>query len=103
MPAVARVGDSVTGTCKADSKHGSVTGTIVTGSPDTFEQNIPISRIGDTVTFSCGHSAQIVSGSPNVFVNDIPVARVGDNVDGDVSGVIITGSDKFFVNDNSVL
>jgi len=97
MPWVARIGDSVEGFCNNDNTHGNVSGVISSGSPDTFNDNIPIARIGDTVSFSCGHTGVISSGSSIVFINDIPVARIGDSVSGDVSGTIISGSSNFNV------
>lgn len=97
MPAAARVTDTVQGTCVANNNHGSVTGVIVTGSNDTFDHDLPIARIGDQVNFSCGHTGYIITGSSIVFVNDIPIARVGDQVSGDVTGTIVSGSPKLFI------
>jgi uncharacterized Zn-binding protein involved in type VI secretion len=97
MPAAARVTDSVTGTCNADTNHGSVTGTIVTGSNDVYDQYLPLARIGDLVNFSCGHTGYIVTGSSLVFNNNKAVARIGDQVDGDVTGTIVSGSPKLFI------
>lgn len=97
MPAVARVTDSAQGICNADNKHGNVTGTIISGSPDTNDESLPVARIGDIVSFSCGHTGTIVSGSSIVYVNNSPIARIGDQVSGDVTGTIVSGSPRFFV------
>ena len=38
---------------------------LVSGSPNVFAENIPVSRIGDSA--SCGHN--VATGQQNVFVN----------------------------------
>lgn len=84
MPAVARVGDAVTG------------GVIIEGSPDVFVNGKAIARQGDRTT-----TGYIIGGSSTVFANGIPVARVGDPVratvdDQEVIGVILEGSPDVF-------
>lgn len=107
MSAIARIGDSVSGTCFQPG-HGnfnppqSTTGTITGGSSDTLN-NSGVARNGDSVALNCidtrtglptGHTTTITSGSSTVKVNSIEAARVGDSVGNgsDFSGSINSGS-----------
>ncbi len=67
MPAVARLGDP--------GSHG---GSIVTASPDTDCDGIPVARLGDTYACPIHGPNPIVEGSPTTDVNSRNVARVGD-------------------------
>ena len=98
MPAVARIGDSIT------TGHGCDGTTTLTGpSSDVFANNIGIERQGDPTVVhrltghgcSVSHSASINVGSSNVFVNDKPIARIGDSAD---AGSITSGSPTVFAN-----
>jgi len=66
--------------------------TIIQGSPNVFVNELPIARLGDSVT---SLSVKIVAGSPTVFANNLPVARIGDPTAIDN---IITGSENVFSN-----
>ena len=57
-----RVGDAWAVHCCGIPCHG---GSQSTGSPDVFVNNLPVARIGDSV--SCGSSNS--TGSPDVIVN----------------------------------
>jgi len=69
MPKVARIGDT--------HSHG---GTIITGSPDHFDQGKAVARIGDSAICVAHGTVTIVSGSGTTKVNGIPVARIGDSL-----------------------
>lgn len=87
---VARVSDRTIGYCDAcDSEMG---GSVVTGSPDTYVNNLPVAREGDLVLGDCGHEAYIVTYSHRINVNGLGLARKGDFADGTYSCHIITGS-----------
>lgn len=67
---VIRVGDSTT--------HG---GKVLTGSENTFYEDIPIARVGDRVSCpKCKGTHHIVSGAPEAFDDQKPIARNGDLV-----------------------
>jgi uncharacterized Zn-binding protein involved in type VI secretion len=80
MPAVARVGDSI-------SHGGSITG----GSPTTVVDDLALARLGDPV-HCVVHGAQTISGpcSPTTQADGLRVARVGDGVS--CGATITTGS-----------
>lgn len=109
MAAIARIGDTVSGTC-FQPNHGkgnppqACTGTIEEGSDNTLNVT-GISRIGDSVALDCidtrtgaptGHKTTIKSGLSTVVINGKNIARVGDSVgDGsDFSGTITNGSEN---------
>ena len=81
MPAVSRVGDTV-------SVHEcGVVPTAAVGSLNVFTNSIKTHRVGDVNTAhpflpavsGCPtHSTALVKGSPNVYVNGKPLARLGD-------------------------
>lgn len=83
--AIARVGDTATGTC---TQHGGSIGiTIVysSGSGTSTDQGNAIIRVGDTGLASCGHTYQVTTGS-SIFSNEgKAIHRVGD------AGIIIGG------------
>ena len=93
MFGVARVGDKTFGICSCHKTPIAVSGTIVIGSQDTFSEDRPVARIGDTVVASCGHTGKIVTGAGELFVNDIPVARLGDRTVGCYVATIVLASD----------
>ena len=77
MPAVTRIGDSDIAHCSGMVR--------AQGSPNTFSNNIAISRQGDKNTphllpgSPCpGHSAPITVGSSSVFINNKGCGRIGD-------------------------
>lgn len=124
---VARVGDSVRGSCYGDylytvcgkttcwdvtrSEGGSASGYIRSGSHNVFCNGKPVARVGDNVNISKDYShgrhldslnitATISSGSSTVFCNGKSIARVGDRSSGsNCSGLTIrSGSSNVFNN-----
>ena len=91
MRPIARIGDLVSGTCSCHQTPQSVSGVIVAGSGVTTAHGQAVARIGDLVSFSCGHTAIIAAGSGIVFCDGIGVAHIGDSVVGCVNGVIVGG------------
>ncbi len=98
MPAWTRIGDITCGT----GSHGLpccphfIVGIRITGSPDTFVNNLPGSRaMIDLSWHSCPHCPvnMCLTGSPDVFTNNLPDHRVGD-VETEFCGigVTVTGS-----------
>ena len=96
MPAVARIGDTIS------TGHGCDGTTTLTGpSGNVFANNIGIERQGDpTVSHrvsgrncSVSHVAAVNAGSGSVFVNNKPIARIGDSAD---AGSITSGSSNVF-------
>jgi uncharacterized Zn-binding protein involved in type VI secretion len=92
MPAVARIGDTIS------TGHGCDGTTTLTGpSSDVFVNGLGVERQGDPTVVhrltgrNCGvtHTAAVNVGSGTVFVNGKPIARVGDSAD---AGSITSGS-----------
>lgn len=96
MPAISRIGDSVTTNHGCD---GSTT--MAAGSSDVLANGVGVVRVGDADTVhrfggrncSAQHSVALSAGSPTVFVNGIPVGRVGDG-----SETLASGSPNVFAN-----
>lgn len=89
MPAVSRIGDSVT------TNHGCDASTVMEqGSGNVFANSIGVVRKGDvnqTHAFggrgcSSKHQIALSNGSPTVFVNGKPIGRVGDGSEALASG-----------------
>ncbi|MBH0063869.1 PAAR domain-containing protein [Psychrobacter sp. SZ93C1] len=63
-------------TVGAKTTHG---GTVITGSPQTTHNGIPVARKGDKVVCKkCKKVVTIITGDPSYIVDGAPVARVGD-------------------------
>ena len=100
MPAVSRVGDSL-------STGHACTGTTTIAAPNTdgtvHANGIDIIVIGaptvshpfPPVPICAPHVANLNAGSPNVFVNSIAVGRIGDSAD---AGAMTSGSGNVFAN-----
>lgn len=72
-------------------------GRHITGSPDTFANNIKVTRLYDRDVSVCGSGYNITS-SPDVFVNNIPVHRLYDRIIFCLcSGKSVQGSPDFLV------
>lgn len=91
---LARVGDTVIGTCPSPNGVIPAVGIITMGSPRALETGLPIARIGDIVTFPCGAST-IVTGGSRYLEGGLPVARIGDTVSGVGNGIITMGSPRY--------
>ena len=96
MPAVARIGDSIS------TGHGCDGTTTLTGpSGNVFANSIGVERQGDPTVVhrltgkncSVSHAAAVNAGSGTVFVNNKPIARIGDSAD---AGSITAGSRNVF-------
>ena len=99
MRGIARVTDRTIGTCYHPS-HPPLTnmgGTIITGSPNVQDENLPIARLDDRVETDCGHVDYINSASGTIE-NIKLVARLNDTVgrEGIYRANIITASTKTF-------
>jgi uncharacterized Zn-binding protein involved in type VI secretion len=108
MPAVARIGDTITTGHGCDS-----TSQIKQGSSNVFANGRGITRVGDsdthniptptvvvgedgnpvTILVCLPHTVTVGSGSSSVFVNGRAIARVGDSFSGES---ITTGSPNVF-------
>lgn len=84
---MAKVGDTVVGTCICSTPPYPDIGIIAVGDPTQIDTGRPIARVGDSVIFSCGTSV-IVSGSFTDFAAGQPAAKVGDSVQGCGQGII---------------
>ncbi len=96
----ARIGDIWSGICCCHPPLPciSMTGFIITGSPNDVSGNSPQGRLTDTTIGACGHPGIIVTASPNALANSLGKARVGDQVTGCNIGVIVTGNPTHNVN-----
>ncbi len=79
MPNVARLTDSIS--------HG---GNIITASPDTILNDLPVARLTDLVNCAIHGINPIVTASSTVSVNGLGVARLGDSTA--CGAVIVTAS-----------
>jgi len=100
MPAVSRVGDSLstghacTGTTTIASS--ATDGTVKANSINIIVVGAPtVSRPFPPNPPCAPHVANLNAGSPNVFVNSIPVGRIGDSAD---AGAMTSGSGNVFAN-----
>jgi len=84
--------------CHSDPPCIGMTGTIITGSPNTISGGLSQARLTDMTIGACGHPGTIVSASPNCKANGLGKARIGDQVYGCNIGKIITGNPKHNVN-----
>lgn len=80
MAGIARVGDTASGTCSSHKTVQSVTGTITTGYAHGTCDDLSIARIGDTVTFNCGHTGIITTGADYSEADGIKIAVLGSQV-----------------------
>lgn len=92
MSGIATVGSSASGTCYGHKSPLAVTGEISSGSGNVMVDGKGVARVGDLVTFECGHTGNISGGSGKSTVNGEGLARVGDPISGTVIGVITAGS-----------
>ena len=53
-----------------------MTGYIITGSPNVYIKDRPVARVGDQGI--CGATTQLVTGSEKVYINNRPVHHIGD-------------------------
>jgi uncharacterized Zn-binding protein involved in type VI secretion len=96
MPAISRIGDSVTTNHGCD---GSTT--MAAGSSNVLINGIGAVRVGDVDTVhrfggrncSAQHAVALSAGSPTVFANGIAIGRVGDG-----SETLASGSPNVFAN-----
>lgn len=94
MPAIARLGDGLSGhDCYPPHSLNSA-------SDNVFVNGVGVCKFGDISTeHACPdtlpHSGNISSGSTSVFVNGQPAGRIGDPIS--CGSVIISGSGNVFV------
>lgn len=85
--ALARIGDTVTGTCWAPGhSRRTFTGLWETGSSTVKADGVYIVRVGDTGNTDCGHTFTATTGSSIVKVEGEFVHRVDDLVVVDEGG-----------------
>jgi uncharacterized Zn-binding protein involved in type VI secretion len=94
MPAVTRIGDSI-----------SCGDTIAEGSGNVFSNGIPVSREGDRTAGHCYPPTPLIPPvSPDVFVNGISAAHIGTAIQPHTCGTsthggnVVVGSTNVFVN-----
>ena len=78
-----------------------IIGYRITGSPDTFVNNLKASRITDLCVHDCPHCGfnMCISGSPDTFINNLNAHRLGDIVTEFCGiGITVTGSPDTFTN-----
>lgn len=88
---ISRLGDLATGTCYAHQNPIHVVGNIISGSSNTYCNNLNVARNGDPVLFNCGHVGVIISGSKNKC-NNLSIAKITDSVVGPMIAVLVSGS-----------
>ena len=60
-------------------KTSSIGGTVITGSPQTTHNGVPIARQGDKVMCKkCQKVVTIATGDPTLMIDGAPIARAGD-------------------------
>jgi len=87
--------------CHDDPKCIPMTGIIVSGSTDTFIENIPAARTGDIVVGVCGHVGVLIDGSSNINIDSANRYKVGVNdlFVGCFTGIIVTGKSSTIISD----
>lgn len=77
-------------------------GSIITGSPDVFFNNMPASRVQLDAAQCSKHKGkqQIITGSNFFFINNMPAARVGDKID--CGAVIVEGSPDIIIGGDTI-
>ena len=88
---IARMSDTVVGICTCANPPYPDVGVIIQGDFLHLDMGLPVARMGDTVTFSCGTSV-IMTGTFLDLSAGQPVARMGDTVTGCGNGTIIAKS-----------
>lgn len=88
---ISRVGDLATGICYAHETPLHVVGTVISGSANTYCNNMNVARTSDPVLFNCGHIGVIISSSKNKC-NNLSIAKITDSVVGPMISVLVTGS-----------
>lgn len=87
----ARINDIVVGTCVCATPPYPDIGIITSGDPIHLDIALPVARVTDIVTFSCG-TGIITTGSFTDISSGLPVARTGDTVVGCGNGTIVSTS-----------
>lgn len=87
----ARINDIVMGICVCAIPPYPDIGVISSGDATYMDSNMPVARVNDIVTFSCG-SGVIISGTSNEISASSMIARNGDQVTGCGQGVISSTS-----------
>lgn len=97
MPAVARVGDVVSGYCDGPGhpKQREFTGVWITGSSTGGSEDEQIVCVGDLGVTDCDHHFVATSGSDIFSIDSAAVHRVGDVVEvvEGGNGTTVSGSD----------
>lgn len=93
MPAVSRLTDIWTGICccHSDPTCISMTGYIITCSPNHISGGLGVARLTDMTIGGCGHTGQIITGSTVNVTNGLAKAHIGSQVTGCNIGVVVTG------------
>ena len=78
MPSAARITDLWVGICCCHSHPTcvSMTGHIITGSPNVIDLSQKQARLTDMTIGECGHTGRIVSGTPVVIANGLQKAII---------------------------
>ena len=87
----ARINDIVMGVCVCAYPPYPDIGVITSGDFTDIDTGLPVARVTDIVTFSCG-TGVIISGTPTDISTGLMVARTGDQVTGCGQGVISSTS-----------
>ena len=86
--------------CHDDPKCIPMTGLIVSGSTDTYIENMSAARTGDIVVGICGHVGILIGGSSNIVIdNNRYKIGVGDTFVGCFNGIIVTGKSSTIISD----
>ena len=98
MAAVSRLTDLWTGICCCHSHPTciSMTGFIITCSPNHISAGLGVAKIGDITIGTCGHTGIIVTGSAVNITNGIGKAMIGSQVTGCNIGTVVTGAPTHF-------
>jgi uncharacterized Zn-binding protein involved in type VI secretion len=94
MPAVSRLTDIWTGICccHSDPTCISMTGYIITCSPNHISAGFGVARLTDITIGGCGHTGQIITGSTVNITNGLAKAMIGSQVTGCNIGTVVTGA-----------
>ena len=100
MRSASTTGDIGVGICCCHDDCIHMTGLIVSGSADTYIENISAARTGDIVVGICGHVGILIGGSSNIVIDSNRYKiGVGDIFVGCFNGIIVTGKSSTIISD----
>lgn len=98
MSNISRIGDVGVGICCCHPPIPCIgmSGILITAAQTHISEGSNVSRIGDIVLGSCGHTGVMVSGNSSYISEGSPVTSIGDSFSGCFTGTLTTGANTHF-------